>query len=303
MNKEAPQLSLEVDSSVGNLFDKSTLYTVAWPMGKLVDTIKEAGYRGIEWHPLRIVAGAQMNAGLICKDDKDAIVSLHQSYRSEKNLLEAWRHQNRALALMSYVLLPERVSSLQKLEKLQGVLGKALPIVLYPSNLGEESGTDRSFAEKIFQPTSEIMYRWDVRGVDDLIEESRKRGYDGLCLDLFLMREKDIEGFGFNPWQEILPQLLPYTKELQVSAGRGDIPQEHIDTYQELENLLTDKGDSELTEMLEVIRSSGWKGRVVTEIPGASLHEIRKKNGNFTSMKDLIEDHKKIVGNIQDILG
>lgn len=302
---ERSSIKPEVNVSAMSLFDKSTLYTAFLPMGSLVNIAKESGYGGFEWHPLRgTVSGLQVNSGLIGKDSKDAIVSLHQSWRSEKSLAEALKHPNRSLATIAYVILPERIASLNDLEHLQKVLGKKLPVVLYPSLPDEESGTERDFGEKIFQPYADIMARWGVKTVDELISEAYKRGYTGFAIDLFHMRRPNIDGVGLNPWQETLPQLLPHTKEVHISAGRTDL---HYvkgmpDTESELKGLLDSKGDTELLQMLRAIRESGWKGRVVTEIPAIALHQLRREAGQSSSIKTLIQDHRKIVGNIQDIL-
>ena len=305
MNAERARPRFEIDSSVGNLFDKSILYTASWPVGAFVDTVQESGYRGLEWHPLRgIVAGVQMNAGLVSQHSKDAIISLHQSYRGERSWREAWRHPNRALATISYVLFPERVSSLNDLERLQRVVGRELPVVLYPPNPGEESGTDRHFAEKTFQPTPEVMHSWNVKTPEELITEAYKRGYTGLCIDLFHMRAERVDGVDLSPWQETLPRLLPHTQEIHVAAGRVDIKQNHnhIDTEQELRDLLNGREDTDLLKMLRLIGESRWNGRVVTEIPAVALHNIRASRSSFSSVKDLVEDHRRIVCNIQDSL-
>lgn len=304
---EAIAPKLEVDTSVMNLLDKSTFLS-AFSTGALINTVKESGYRGIEWYPLRTPSGLLISHGLVGQDVKDAIVSLHQSYRSEKSLKKALEHPNQPLALLSYVLLPERIASLDDLEHLQKVLGKKMPVVLYPSLPGEESGTERDFGEKLFQPYTEIMVKWRVKTVEELITETKKRGYTGFALDLFHMRRPTQDDRGINlldPWEESLPQLLPYTKEVHISAGRTDlfylrgIPE----TENELDDLLGGQGNTELMKMLKVIKRSGWKGRVVTEIPASALHQLAIARGQSTSAKNLIQDHRKIVENIQDILG
>lgn len=301
MSAERPRL--EIDTSVINLFDKSVFYTTFWSTEALVETAKNAGYRGFEWHSIRTVAGVQMNAGLTTQHSKEAVFSLHQSWRSEKSLAAAWKHPNRPLAMMAYVLLPERISSLNDLERLQKVLGRKLPVVLYPSHPDEESGTNRDFAEKIFQPYTEVMRWWEVETPEELIAEAYKRGYTGLCLDLFHMRRKNTDGYGLNPWQETLPQLLPHTSEIHISAGRIDLSyvKGNPDTESELKSLLDPKNNTELLEMLRAIRELGWRGRVVTEIPAIALHRLRGK-GSLLSVKDLIQDHRKIVTNIQNFL-
>ena len=114
------------------------------------------------------------------------------------------------------------------------------------------------------------------------------------------MRAQD--GVGLSPWQETLPQLLPHAQEIHVAAGRLDIKQSHIDTEQELRDLLSGRGETDLLKMLKAVRESGWTGRVVTEIPAVALHNIRANRSSFSSVRDLIEDHRRIVGNIQDSL-
>ena len=178
MRAEVPRLHREIDTANGNLFDISTFYTALLPAHAMVDGIKEAGYRGFEWHPLRfpILSGAQMNSGLISEGVKDAVVSLHQSYRSEKSLGEALHHPNRALAVVSYLVLPERVASLDDLERIQKGVGRELPVVLYPAREGEESGTERLFGEKTFQPLPEVMQQWGVATPEELIVATYERG-------------------------------------------------------------------------------------------------------------------------------
>lgn len=302
MNHEYYPQSFEINSSLMNLFDKSTLYTAFWPAHAFVDTVKQSGYEGLEWHPVKgLVAGQQMNHGLVGNDTKDAIRSLHQSWRSEKSVGEAWHHPKRGLAVVSYLLLSERIASLDTLEHLQDVVGRKLPVVLYPEKPGEPSGTDRKFDETSFQPTPEVMREWKVATPSSLIYAAQRRGYDCLCLDLFHIRERSNSGIDLNPWRETIPWLLPFTREIHVSAGRVDMNAPYVDTMQELKDLLAGKGETDLMNMLRSIASSGWRGRIVTEIPAQALHAIRSETGRRTSMNDLIDDHKKIVDTISAI--
>ncbi|MBP9816309.1 hypothetical protein KBD09_03695 [Candidatus Woesebacteria bacterium] len=303
MISEGQRPPIEIYSANGNLFDQSTLITALLPAHGLVDMIKEAGYAGFEWHPLRGLVGAeQLNRGLVSRYVTDAIGSLHQSYRREANLGEAWRHPNRKLAMISYALLPERIASLDDLEKIQQIVGRELPIVLYPSHPDEESGTSRPFTQKMFQPSSDVMQQWGVHTAGELINETYRRGYTGFCLDLLHMRREAIDDVGLSLWQETLPELLPHTQEIHISAGRFDQAQIPVDSQQELQDLMAGRGDSDLLRMLEEVRESGWSGRVVTEIPAASLRSLRSPKSPFSSIKDLVDDHKRIVGNVQDIL-
>ncbi len=147
------------------------------------------------------------------------------------------------------------------------------------------------------------MHEWQVTNPEELTAEAERRGYTGLCLDLFHMRAVDAEGSGLNPWQETLPRLLPMAKEIHVAAGRVDIKQGHIDTECELRELLAGQGRTDIIPMLKAIRDEGWQGRIVTEIPAAALHSLRLDRHVSTSIKDLIEDHRRIVSTIQNILG
>lgn len=302
MNAEVAR-SVDVDSSVGNIFSKSTLYTALWPAHAYVDAIMEAEYKGFQWLPFRgLPAAEQVNHGLISPYVKDAIRSLHQSYRSEKSFKEALQHPNPFLATLSYVLLPERTASLNDLEQLQKVVGRELPVVLYPPEGLESSGTDKRFAQKLFQPTPEITKLWGVTTISGLRQEAIKRGYTGFCTDLFHMRVGAENSFTLEPWQETLPQLLEFTKEIHIAAGRIDIPQDKVDTMSELQDLRDGTRTTELTSMLFEIGRLGWNGRIVTEIPATALRTLRTDRSSFYTPKNLIEDHRRIVGNVHDIL-
>lgn len=281
-----------------NLFDHSTLYTAIWPVEKFAQTAQDAGYQGLEVHPLQTIrAGIQLQTGILNQKEKNAIRSLHQSPRSEKSLSDVLKHPNRTLAAVFYLILPERVRSLHTLERIQQAVGRNLPVVLYPHRPGEASGTEKAFGEKLFQPTPEIMASWGTKNIDDLILAMQQKGYDGFCLDLYHMRRSGNPSL--LPWQQTLSRLLPYTKEIHVSAGRIDI-HEDIDTLAELRDLLDGTRKTELIPMLEAVKSAEWKGRIVTEIPAGGLRQVLGQ-GNTLSPKELVNQHKKIVTTIQRI--
>ncbi len=287
MSLETRQRQINIDSSVGNLFSPQMPQTLLWPMGAVLDTIREAHYRGVEWHPMRTWAGMQMRAGLISQDDKNAFVSLHQSYRNEKHFREAWNHPNRGIAVASYFLLPERVSSLDNLERAQEVIGRTMPVVLYPSNEGEESGLDRPFGEKLIQPSPEVMEIWGVQTSQEFAEEAQRRGYK-ICLDLLHVRRVGRMGLSLGPWQQAFEYLLPDTSEIHVPAERSDQKQS-IDTQNDFQAFLTKRGT--IIEMLREIRNSGREYRVVTEM----------KN-SYRSAQQWVEGNRQIVEILQDQL-
>lgn len=292
----------EISASLLNFFDKSVIYTAFWPVNAFTDTVLSAGYKGIEWHPVRgIRAGIEMKIGAVSKSSRDTIVSLHQSYRGEKNLKQVLQHPNKLLAGMAYILLPEIDSSLSDLQSFQELVGRNLPVVLYDREHSNNQSLRLMFGERLIQPDPGLMERWQSIDCINFTKQLYERGFTGICLDLFHMREIR-NGFGIKSWQDALPILLPHTKEVHVSVGRIDSSQKRIDTIGELQSLLTKNGNSEIIRMLKEIKKLKWSGRVVTEIPAASLKLVQNAKGLFTSKKDLIETHARIVENIQEIL-
>lgn len=304
MNAEREKMRVEVNSSLMNLFDKSIFYTVVWRVEDFADTAYRAGYAGLEWHPVRAaISGIQVRSGILSPYAKDAVTSAHQSWRGEKSIKEVLTHPNPSFAALSYVLLPEEVSSVSNLLHLQHILGREIPVVLYPSPSLEQSGLNRHFAESLFQPTPKLMRDWGVETPEQLVKEARKRGYSQLCIDTYHLRKAPEDGISLLPWQETLPQLLPYSSEIHVSAGRVDQNQAHIDTEKELKDLLSATSHTDLPQMLKAIATSGWRGRVVTEIPAAALFALRAGRNPVSTPKDLIEDHRRIVDHIKQIFG
>jgi hypothetical protein len=143
------------------------------------------------------------------------------------------------------------------------------------------------------------MQRWSTRTVQELTGEAKRRGYTGYCVDLSHLRGKPIGGYTLNPWQETLPQLLPFTQELHVSAGRYDMGYQK--TEEELKDLIRGTRNTQLPQMLDFIKRADWSGRVVTEIPPLALHRLRG-NSSFLSINNLMEDHQEIVQNIKAVL-
>lgn len=292
----------EINSSLLSLFDTSMLYTAFWPMYAFADTVYEAGYEGLEWHPVRgLRAGIDIKTGMAKTEDLQAIKSLHQSYRNEKSLNEVWNHSHRTLAAFAYLLLPERVDSLKDLEFIQESVGKELPVVLYDPHDGEKSGTNLGFPEKLIQPAPNLYEKWDAALLTkEFLEKLYQKGYTGLCLDLYHMRATN-DRFGYTKWEDALPILLPHTKEIHVSAGRVDQDQPHIDTISELLDLIYGRTDRGLLKMLAEVKKMGWHGKVVTEIPASAIHRLNP-DSKFLDTKSLIWYHKRIVENIQNVL-
>ena len=59
---------------------------------------------------------------------------------------------------------------------------------------------------------------------------------------------------------------------------------------------------TEIYQILEMIKKSGWTGRVVTEVPFQALKNLRARNKDSIETKDLMEDHRRIVDNLKEAL-
>jgi len=286
---------MELDTSILNYLGLATIYTTLLPIDAFVDVASESGYSGLEYHPLKWRPGISINHGRISEPDK--IKSLHEGFRGEKTILDTLKHPHKVLALQAYMTLPYGPASVEELNRLQEIVGRKLDIVLYPkADSLEEAGLGRhtDFGENTYQPTSGVMRMWGVNTINEMLEKGESRGYTGLTWDTAHSKT-------LSPWQENLPYLLEkgVIKEIHLSAGRTDMDYEG--TVGELGDLFYGTRKTELPQMLETIKSSGWKGRVVTEIPIGAIKDLRKR-GPIITPEQMIEDHKRIVDNASAIL-
>lgn len=291
---------MQINTSITNFLDTRVPHTVLWTADKFVTIAKECGYDGVEWHPIPAPSGTQMKFGLVSDEVKNAISSVHQSTPNQPTFMAAWNNPKRFIAVLYYIFLPGTKTSLNFLEHIQKVVGRSLPMVLYPPLTGGESGTDRDFGEKLFQPTPEVMHAWKVKTARQLIKQSLSKGYTGFCLDTFHMRAKPFRGISLNPWQNNLKTLLEFTKEIHISAGRTDFYQTKIDSQQELGDLIKGKGNSDITKILEAIKKYNWEGPVVIETPAEGLFLLDKSLRPSVDL--LVNYHKKIINTVRSIL-
>lgn len=297
------ETDIKFNFSMQNMVDSSTLWSLLAPMELYSAIAGKAGYSGLEYLPFRI-PHTQLKTGLLSKKALSSVRSAHQSFRTEKNLPGVRSHRNPKLAAQAYVTLPEKVASLKDLEKLQKALGKELPVVVYPPNewMGETRPEIFEILEnKLIQPAPELLGAWKTKTLEEFIRETLNRGF-GLCLDLFHIRRQVSQGFQtqFGPWQEVLPALLPYTREIHLGVGRSDF-QGPFDSMQELRDIYSGERKTDIVPMLELIKDSGWTGPIVTEIPATSVKNL-VSDSRFTTPNILISAHKQIVGSLRNIM-
>lgn len=302
MNIENAEMTIH--SSMQNMVDLPTLYAFFAPLGYFSDVSQKSGYDGMEYFPWRL-PDAQLRTGLASQGALDTITSAHQGFRSERSIKEVLKHPNPKLAAFFFVTTTERVSSLESLQKLQQIKGRNLPLVVYPHHewQGEnEYDLFKELAGKLVQPAPELLGRWGLNSVSQFAKAVTARGYSGLCLDLFHIRRFPTQGFntGFAPWQEAIPQLLPDTKEIHLGVGRFDF-KGNFDSMAELMDLYTGNSDTDIVPILEMVRDSGWRGPIVTEIPARAIAKIINKR--LVTPRLYIEAHSRITQNLRQVLG
>ncbi|MBN1263122.1 MAG: hypothetical protein JW991_02075 [Candidatus Pacebacteria bacterium] len=301
MGKEQ-ELLVEVSTSLMNYFSAATFYTAFWPVSRQLEKARQAGYSGLEWHPTRL-GSLQVKLGVLKERDKDYIQCGHQGFGA--GFSDIFTRSKSAFFFFQFCLLPQSIDSLADLRDLQKVIGRDLPVVLYPSgDLKKDSVSQKLFAEKTFQPSPELMSAWGIRTIDELEEAMAVLGYEGFCLDTHHFRDNSEEGL--NPWSKTIERLLRNTREIHISVGRIDAPKPGVDTLEELKDLLSGSGESQVSKILTAIKDLGWQGRVVTEIPTTALLTVRQQDlgyqESFLRPNDLVSDHQRIVASISKLL-
>lgn len=310
MLSERAERRPELSSSILNLFgDLSTYYTASWFLGRFVDAITEAGYNGLEFHPLRVPT-TEILWGL-AGSKVEAIKSFHQSFHSPRNLselrarLEKEAPFKKFQIVAEHVLLVSQYDSLEVLARVQEKLGGKIPIVLYPDREPDPGIAGLPFAEKLIQPYPGIMEELGVGSIDELLVKIKGGGYTGFALDLHHFRVDGPSGLSLNPWQETLPKLLEHSKELHVAVGRVDFQSDKEKTLSELKDITDNTRRTEMSQMLMAIRDSEWNGLIVTEIPASAVTALvygQNSKGKILHEQQWIDFHKKIVRGIADLL-
>ncbi len=302
MEKEAVEKSKPIISaSMVNMADKPMIWGMLMSLGTVVKLAQKAGHHGVEYFPWRL-ADLQVRSGLVSDKTLEGITSAHQSFRSEKSWREIKAHPNPKLALQAYMTTAERIDSLKSLQKLQHK-DCSLPLVIYPYHewLGEQQyPLFASLYNKLVQAAPELLDRWHVKA-ENLGSEAQNRDYSGLVIDLFHLRRLPIQGFTtqFERWQEALPKLLPFTKEIHLGVDRDDMVGS-IDSMAELKDLYHGDRNTEIVNMLEMIKREGKANYIVTEIPAQGI--ARLSGNTILTPTDWVKAHHKIVQNLQEIL-
>lgn len=303
---------LKISLSAPTVLGAEHYQPLFWTIDQCAEFAKEAGYNGLQLHAFRNwIWKAQARTNNLSPLTKYMVTSVQQSYREEKDLVRAWNHLNRGLALASWFLFPRIDESLDSLEHIEVAVGKTLPVTLYPVATGRPSGVERRFSQKAVVVGPEAMKLWGVDSAQKMAVEALKKGYDGVVINTSYMRampdSKKGERHDLNPWQENLPGLLPYTKEIQVRIAAESNPQQASD---ELDFLVRGVRQSELPDILEVVgqykaKNPRWNPRIVLSVPLSGLARFDRDNGGkgrFLTTERVAKYHKDMRCNLQQAL-
>lgn len=159
------------------------------------------------------------------------------------------------------------------------------------------------FGEALIEPTEDIWTNWGLDSVDSLVHEAGQRRYSGFALDTWHVINANGMGINGDSPTRLVEQLIQsgLVQELHVSLGRTDSKKQGISNVANLKRIYDgttspDTSDTSYltSRMLEVIGEMGWHGRVVTEIPAASLKILHGRQS-----EGFAATHRRLVANIQ----
>jgi hypothetical protein len=295
--KQKPRIIMAAGNALG------TLWSFLFPIELIIWIARKAGYDGIQYSPIRLFAGLQVRLGLLSSYAKRYIFAAEQSPRNE---VIHWREGKRAFAdfltseqpilgVLFYILLPFRRDSMKILIKLQHLLDKKIPMVIYPYHEFEEPQY-REFSQigmRLVQPEPGLITRWRVNNY--LLFQARIftadfNRFNGICFDTDKAR------------------LMPWSWKQQIEENIDDIKLVHVRFRSKLE-VKNDKSttgviDQELVDMINTLVKNGYSGDWVIEMPMDGLSEVIGKRWWLAIINPwyFIKAQKKLVNLIREII-
>jgi hypothetical protein len=315
--RNAPQESqnVEIIGSNLNYYGLATIKTTLMPIDQLMQSMEKTDYDGMEYNHLSL---PWTQAEKLTKDQLTFIKFLKQSYRQEKTFGEAWNHPNKFLALQSYFVMPESEASLFALENLQQDAGN-IPIILESVDTKEKIARHNFTGEKLLQPHARLLERYNITTLQELKDKAIELGYTGYCLDPFLWDQPHANREGNITYLpnliNSLDDIIDFVKVFHASAGRLDIRldsnyktlQKQIDesTMNDLNWIITKKGESNLKHISLALKEKGYRNPVVIQATANSLvlhRQLQQKGyGKRIKKEDLEYDHKNMVNTMRQI--
>lgn len=289
-------MSILISGSNANWWGPNCPYFPVVGLSLIAEWTSMAGFDGLELHPVQYAMAGGM------KDVLPLTTSLHQGFRSENSLIEAWNHPvSRVQGIAAYVLLPRDTDTLAMMSMIQAELPEPVPKVVFVEATPAEWIRAQS-GPVLVQPEPKAIQALGVTTNDpqELCEAAAERGL-GICLDTFHARRGG-HSILTLPWQRSFEVYLPYTKEIHFSLGRYDMGNCGIETMQELRDLLEGTAKTDARRMLFWLRDHGWSGPIVLEIPAKAIG-ISINSPAFTKPRKIIDAHRRVVDTMRSILG
>jgi hypothetical protein len=300
----------EIGAAQLSFLGRSTFTQVPrWTTDDFVRIADDIGIDGYEWHPTKNMTSAhEIHDGNVKRNFKRRVLSGHQSYLGEKTLLDIGKSiiakpGQLPLIVSSFIFLPHSVDSLQDIAQLQEVVGRQLPVVIYPTeDNSSQNEALASFGDRIFQPTQQVMDEWGVKTIQELVEIYPYKGFDGICFDTTHSRK--LGGVDLRQNTEAVKLILKHTKEVHIRPGALDMQSYYHqqDPLGDLRQLVGDDENAWYPQFIKTIAANWQGGRVITEIPTQALEALHAEqkgvNVSKMSVDILIGYHKKAVNNL-----
>jgi len=267
--------------------------------------VTDAGFDGVEWHPLfrsaRSVVEA-VDSGVL------QLNSLHQTFRTNRHSRDTNRFGgnpgliNRLIdSPLGGLMMPEVVASADYIAEIQTGINQSLPVVFFPQ---EQATVDRVTLNKVraslslFQATDHVarlVYAQDFRQFEDVMLE--QRGYDGFVFDTLHVRRTYGSDPGIvsrNPFR-----LLEHTRAVHLSLNRLDFAKSepHILGKQELDDALSGEFTGFHRDVLDAVREQPQVKYVVVELASGAL-----KRQAAERRLTVQQGYSQIAGNLRNFL-
>lgn len=288
-----PVLALSMLSLVG----ANTPYVPVLPVGWYVDIAQKSGFDGVEYWPIQPTSAFQVNHELLSEKERNGIISAHQSFTGQIESLDRARIKyGLPMAFIMDMLLENSDKSLLTIHKLQAIIKKPLPVVLYIGTLDSVVASAK-LSSLVTQPIGEEFSREKIPSIDEYLKILQKRNLT-ICLDTHHFRSR-IAGTPLENWKSALNSFLPFIQEVHISVGRTDEDDPGVDTMAELKALIELDTGNVVFSILATIKKSNFRGPYVVEIPIDSLQKIC---GGIMTPKKIIGVYTIIVSNLRSFL-
>lgn len=295
----------EVNLAIPNLVHPLTFYRAFFKSGYFIQFAKDAGYNKIEWHPLQglareVLAKHASALGFLKPHLSSAHVHIHPEATFWSVILRKQDplrpFQKMRLHNLAWVDSKQAVKAIHRLER---AFRGNLPVVVYPP-FQENPQAHSVYENPMLQPHPPAFE--DKSNADQIVESVIQGIYSGVWLDLYHMREKTSDGTKpLMPWTQSIPKLAPYVKGVHFQVGRTEYVDSTIRSQEELKDIFAQypKMNTEIIQMLKVLKDSGFEGPIIVEVPATAL--VKLFGLETLTLENLKNRHRTIVEYVKSI--